>query len=81
MQMIAKDFWEGALCAEIGSEIFFPERHEANMAQIAKRICNKCDIKQKCLEYALKDPDLKGVWGGTTEHQRYRIRNRSGKWS
>ena len=76
MQLIAKDFWKGALCAEIGSEIFFPERHEANMAQIAKRICNKCDIKQKCLEYALKDPDLKGVWGGTTSKDRKYLRRR-----
>jgi len=33
------------------------------------------------LEFALKDPELKGIWGGTSEQDRYRIRNRSGKWS
>lgn len=81
MELIRKDFWDGALCKEIGSEIFFPERHEANMARIAKKMCNRCDIKQKCLDYALKDPELAGIWGGTSEQERYKIRNRSGRWN
>ena len=81
MELIRKDYWEGALCAEVGSEFFFPERHETDMVRIAKRICDKCDIKQRCLDYALKEPELTGVWGGTTFQQRYKIRNRSGKWN
>jgi WhiB family transcriptional regulator, redox-sensing transcriptional regulator len=81
LELIRKDYWEGALCAEVGSEFFFPERHETDMVRIAKRICDKCDIKQRCLDYALKEPELTGVWGGTTFQQRYKIRNRSGKWN
>jgi hypothetical protein len=29
----------------------------------------------------LKDPELKGIWGGTSEPERYKMRNRSGRWS
>jgi hypothetical protein len=71
-----EDFWQGALCAEIDPELFFPLKGKFLDAQNAKRICNRCELKQKCLEYALK-----GIWGGTNEPDRYKIRNRSGKWN
>ena len=76
-----ESFWKGALCAEVDPELFFPLKGKFLEAQNAKRICNRCELKQKCLEYALKDPELKGIWAGTSEQDRYRIRNRSGKWS
>jgi WhiB family transcriptional regulator, redox-sensing transcriptional regulator len=79
--MLAKDFWQGALCAEIDPELFFPLKGKFLDAQNAKQICNRCELKQKCLEYALKDPELKGIWGGTNEPDRYKMRNRSGKWN
>ena len=81
MELIKKDFWIGALCAEVDPELFFPRKGQYLEAQNAKRLCNKCELKTECLELALKDPEMKGIWGGTTEQQRYKIRNRSGKWS
>lgn len=81
MELIRKDFWIGALCAEVDSELFFPRKGQYLEAQSAKRICNRCELKAKCLEFALKDPELKGIWGGTNEPDRYKMRNRSGKWS
>ena len=81
MELIPKDFWKGALCAEIDPELFFPPKGQFSEVQNPKKICNRCEIKQKCLDYALKDPELKGIWGGTNEPDRYKIRNRSGKWS
>ena len=81
MELIKKDFWEGALCAEVDPELFFPLKGKFLDAQNAKRICNRCELKQKCLEYALKDPELKGIWGGTSEPDRFKMRNRSGKWN
>jgi len=81
VEWIAKDFWQGALCAEVDPELFFPRKGQYLEAQSAKRLCNKCELKQKCLEFALKDPEIKGIWGGTNEPDRYKIRNRSGKWS
>ena len=81
MELIKKDFWEGALCAEVDPELFFPRKGQYLEAQNAKRLCNKCELKAKCLEFALKDPELKGIWGGTSEPDRFKIRNRSGRWS
>ena len=41
----------------------------------AKAICSKCPYKFRCLEYAVNDPSLHGIWGGTTERQRRTIRS------
>lgn len=47
----------------------------------ALKICQTCPEQDPCLEYALSLPigqDI-GIWGGTTERQRERIRrNRRG---
>jgi hypothetical protein len=36
--------------------------------------CFSCDYRQRCLEYALKNPEVQGIWGGTNENQRLKIR-------
>ena len=41
----------------------------------AKRICMECPVKGPCLEFALKHSEH-GVWGGTTDRERNRIRIR-----
>lgn len=40
----------------------------------AKALCAKCPYKLRCLEYAVNDPSLQGIWGGTTDRQRRTIR-------
>lgn len=40
----------------------------------AKAICAKCPYKFQCLEFAVKDNTLEGIWGGTTERERVSIR-------
>lgn len=42
--------------------------------QGAKSICFKCPYKASCLEYAVNDYTLQGIWGGTNESQRSTIR-------
>ncbi len=44
--------------------------------QAAREICVPCPVKDKCLEYAIEHPSWTklGVWGGTTEKERRRIR-------
>jgi WhiB family redox-sensing transcriptional regulator len=79
--MLPKDYWHGALCAEIDPELFFPKQGSIYESIVAKRMCRKCPIIKKCLDYALKDPEIKGIWGGTSEQQRYKLRNRSGRWN
>lgn len=40
-----------------------------------RELCEGCPVEQECLEVALADPDLVGLWGNTTEaEQRERWR-------
>lgn len=57
---------------------FFPERGES--PEPAKTICRTCPVAGPCLNYALNLPHqpLLGVWSGTTELTRRRLRKTSG---
>ena len=66
-------FDDPALCAETDPELFFPGRGEPT--RDAKSICRRCDALAECLEFAVSFPEpLAGVWGGTSERERRRIR-------
>lgn len=54
----------------VGYDIFFPTRGEDTNA--AKRICEPCPVRGKCLSLGLKEDH--GIWGGTTLRQRRKIR-------
>lgn len=42
----------------------------------AERLCAGCGYVEACRAYALGDPQLTGVWGGTTAVERRRVRAR-----
>lgn len=63
-----------ALCAEIDPDLWFPEKGHYSDAFTAKRICYQCPVQAECLEYALANPDLLGVWGGATVNERRLLR-------
>jgi WhiB family redox-sensing transcriptional regulator len=70
---------DNALCAEVDPELFFPtDEHGVGNSYTsmkeAKKICNACTLKLQCLEYALRRNES-GIWGGTTEGERRKIRN------
>lgn len=80
MELIPKNFWDNALCKEIGIEMFFPEKETSSRDYAsAKKICNRCEIKQKCLDYALANPELIGIWGGVGSKRREVMRRK--KWN
>ena len=61
----------GARCAETDPEAFFPVAGQN--ARPAKEICNGCDLKDACLDNAIKNK-LTGIWGGTSDHERRALR-------
>jgi WhiB family redox-sensing transcriptional regulator len=64
---------DDALCAQVSQEMFFPEK--GGSVRDAKRICGSCDVRQKCLEYALSlESNPVGIWGGTSPLERRRMR-------
>ena len=62
------DWIAQANCAGTDSEAFFPDK--GVMPIDAKKVCSKCEVKVECLDYALDNEFLYGVWGGTTEKDR-----------
>lgn len=62
-------------CAQTDPEAWFPEKGGSPRA--AKRLCGTCAFEDACLEYALRHK-VTGVWGGTTEGQRNRLRRQRG---
>ena len=65
--------WQGAArCSEVDPEIFFPERGGSSKA--ARAVCSGCPVRALCLEYALNNKEQFGIWGGTSERERRRLR-------
>lgn len=66
-----------AACRGEPTAIFFAERGRRDMALKAKAICRDCPVRWDCLNFALSfpDTDLPGIYGGTTEAERRRMRN------
>lgn len=70
-------------CATSDPDSFFSEDQPEGQIYIrpiyryereAKRTCLECPYMQRCLQFALDNPDIQGIWGGTTERQRNMIR-------
>lgn len=67
------DFGATPECSETDPEIFFPEPGRVDLGRQAIAICDRCPVRDACLEKALQNGEL-GIWGGTTEHQRRKMR-------
>lgn len=79
---IKAPFFDGSqICAQTDPELFFPETHSNSRLQIAmaRRLCASCEFKEPCLEYAVKNSTVLGIWAGTTESQRDKIRSEKNK--
>lgn len=59
-------------CAEVDPEIFFPEK--GGNVKPAKKVCSGCEVREQCLEYALKHGIRPGIWGGMSERERRRLK-------
>lgn len=68
---------EQALCAQTGSDFFFPE--PGSSVSEAKRICGLCEMRSTCLAYALNHDERFGVWGGLSEKERLSLRRARGQ--
>ena len=77
--LIRPEPWmQDSLCAQVDPELFFPEKGGSGYA--ARDICARCDVRAQCLEYALRTDQRDGIWGGTTEPERRRMRTGTRAW-
>lgn len=72
------DWMDDARCAEVGAELFFPEKGMASAG--ARRICRACPVSLKCLEWAHEieaaEGSMPGIYGGLSAAERARLRRK-----
>ncbi len=61
-----------ANCLGVAPDLFFPERGASTRE--AKEVCRGCVVREDCLEFALRNGEKFGIWGGLSERERRRIR-------
>lgn len=65
--------WQAdALCSQTDPEAFFPEK--GGSTREAKRVCEGCEVRSQCLDYALANDERFGIWGGLSERERRKLR-------
>jgi WhiB family redox-sensing transcriptional regulator len=62
-----------ARCRGVDPQIFHPAEEDEAAADEAKAICERCGVREACLEYALGAREKDGVWGGMTARERRRL--------
>ena len=73
------DWQDRGLCAQVDAALFHPEKGGTGPAA-ALRVCAACEVRARCLEWALETGQRWGVLGGTAERERRKmIAARNGK--
>lgn len=73
LALVATATWKAqGACRDVDPRLFFPERGESTRE--AKAVCAGCPVRAECLEYALDQHEHFGIWGGTSERERRRLR-------
>ena len=75
------NWMDQGLCKEVGSDYFFYEDMERGpekerRIEQALAICSDCPVKKTCLKFALDTDQMYGIWGGTTQEQRAKMKKR-----
>jgi len=75
MKLLSSIHTAGTVPCELFPKFWFPEdfpepdtREAATI--LAKKLCTLCPIQKQCFEYALKNDERHGIWGGTSPDER-----------
>jgi WhiB family redox-sensing transcriptional regulator len=75
-ELLGRPAWEAqAACRGLPVETFVTEL--GTSTEPAKAVCARCPATEECVDSALADPSLSGVWGGTSGRERMRLRKAS----
>jgi WhiB family redox-sensing transcriptional regulator len=75
--LVPGDWARQAACAPHPKEWWFPDgdrRTIWHQSARAKTICKTCPVREECLAYALENDERYGIWGGTSQRERKRLR-------
>ena len=71
------DWRQLASCRSTEPDLFFPigtTGPAVDQIEAAKRVCRSCEVQEPCLDFALATNQESGVWGGTSEEERRKLR-------
>lgn len=71
------DWRDQSACRDTDPDLFFPVGTTGPaIEQIdnAKSVCDQCEVRQPCLDFALTSNQDSGIWGGTSEEERRKLR-------
>jgi WhiB family redox-sensing transcriptional regulator len=72
--MSSRPNWRlNAACRNADPDLFFPEGTSGGAleeAAQAKLVCSGCQVRARCLDWALAHGASSGIWGGRTEQER-----------
>jgi WhiB family transcriptional regulator, redox-sensing transcriptional regulator len=75
---IQPDAWRAhASCRDTDPDLFFPVGTTGpaiSQIEAAKAVCRECEAQGPCLEFALATNQDTGIWGGTSEEERRKLR-------
>ena len=66
-----------AACRDTDPDLFFPVGTTGpaiEQIETAKAVCRQCSAQTLCLEYAIDTNQDSGIWGGTSEEERRKLR-------
>ncbi|MFF0200487.1 WhiB family transcriptional regulator [Streptomyces sp. NPDC005017] len=67
------DWQDRAGCRHEDPDLFFPIGTSGPallQTRQAKAVCERCPVREPCLQFALRTAQVSGVWGGTGEGER-----------
>ena len=71
------DWRDNSACRDTDPDLFFPigtTGPAVDQIDSAKAVCVECDARTACLAFALATNQESGIWGGTSEEERRRLR-------
>jgi WhiB family redox-sensing transcriptional regulator len=77
LTLVNDDWRAAAACQDTDPDLFFPVGTTGpaiEQIQAAKTVCDACPSKDPCLQFALTTNQDSGVWGGTSEEERRKLR-------
>jgi WhiB family redox-sensing transcriptional regulator len=64
------EWMDEGLCRQIGDVFHEGDNYDQKQA---KKVCKRCPVLEPCLEWALDQPGIGGILGGTSEPDRRKI--------
>ncbi|GGW22561.1 WhiB family transcriptional regulator [Streptomyces xantholiticus] len=78
------DWRDEAACRDEDPDLFFPigTSGPALLQEAeAKAVCDRCTVREPCLRWAMETGQDLGVWGGTSETERRKLKRRAARRS